>query len=106
MHNRNGCNARHQSGRNAGRHVLGMPERRLPDEDVVFSMDHDFLDGIDEQFQRLMKASGNGKGNGRSGSHSNEDRLTSRIIDHLGGLSPAQKEEVLAYIRNLKQKVD
>ena len=69
-------------------------------------MDHDFLDGIDEQFQRLMKLHGNGKGNGRPGSKPKEDRLTGKIVDQLDGLSPSQKEEVLAYIQTLKQKVE
>jgi hypothetical protein len=69
-------------------------------------MDHDFLDGIDEQFQRLMKVNGNGKSNGRSGTRSKEDRLVSRIVDELDGMSTDQKEEVLAYIKTLKHKVD
>ena len=69
-------------------------------------MDHDFLDGIDEQFQRLMKLHGNGKSKSRSGSKSKEDRLISKIVDQLEGLSAAQKEEVLTYVQTLKRKVE
>jgi len=69
-------------------------------------MDNDFLDGIDEQFQRLMKLYGNGKRNGRSSSKSPEDRLVVEIVEQLYSLSQAQKEEVLAYIvQMIKQKV-
>jgi len=69
-------------------------------------MDHDFLDGIDEQFQRLMKLHGNGRGNGRPGARSVEDRLVNKIVDELDGLSAGQKEDVLAYIHSLKKKVE
>ena len=66
-------------------------------------MEHDFLDGIDEQFQRLMKLQGNGKSNGRHGARSKEDRLIGSIVDHLEALSPAQREDVLAYIEKIKK---
>jgi hypothetical protein len=71
-------------------------------------MDNDFLDGIDEQFQRLMKLYGNGKRNGRPMSRSKEDRLINDIIDQLHKLSQRQKEEVLAFIQSLEKdpKVD
>jgi hypothetical protein len=71
-------------------------------------MDNDFLDGIDEQFQRLMKLNGTGKGNGRqSVGRSKEDSLAAEIIDHLRSLSESQKEQVLTLIRTMeKQKVD
>jgi hypothetical protein len=71
-------------------------------------MDNDFLDGIDEQFQRLMKLYGNGKRNGRPMGRSKEDRLINDIIDQLHKLSQHQKEEVLAFIQALEkeQKVD
>jgi hypothetical protein len=69
-------------------------------------MDHDFLDGIDEQFQRLMKLYGNGKGNGRPESMPKEDRLTIKIVEQLDGLSAAQKEEVLSYIQTFKEKLN
>ncbi len=70
-------------------------------------MDNDFLDGIDEQFQRLMKLHGNGKRNGRPAGRSREDRLTNEIVDRLHNLSKSQKEEVLAYIQSIeKQKVE
>lgn len=70
-------------------------------------MDNDFLDGIDEQFQRLMKLNGNGKRNGHSMSRSKEDRLVSEIVDRLHNLSKPQQEEVLTFIRSMeKQKVE
>ena len=71
-------------------------------------MDNDFLDGIDEQFQRLMKLYGNGKRNGRPMGRSKEDRLINDIIDQLHKLSQRQKEEVLAFIQSLEKdpKVD
>ena len=70
-------------------------------------MDNDFLDGIDEQFQRLMKLNGNGKRNGHSMGPSTEDRLTLEIVDQLPGLSKPQKEDVLRFIHSLqKQKVE
>ena len=71
-------------------------------------MDNDFLDGIDEQFQRLMKLYGNGKRNGHSMGRSKEDRLTTEIVDQLQNLSQNQKEEVLTFIHTLEkqQKVE
>ena len=66
-------------------------------------MNNDFLDGIDEQFQRLMKLNGNGKRNGHLKSRSMEDRLTTTIVDYLRNLSDSQKEEVLTFIRSLQQ---
>jgi hypothetical protein len=71
-------------------------------------MDNDFLDGIDEQFQRLMKLNGTGKGNGRhSVGRSKEDSLITEIVDHLRKLSKSQREEVLTLIRTMEeQKVD
>ena len=68
-------------------------------------MENDFLDGIDEQFQRLMKQYGNGKRNGRSSSRSPEDRLLNEIFEQLQTLSAPQKEEVLTFIQTLKTKV-
>ena len=70
-------------------------------------MDNDFLDGIDEAFQRLMKTNGNGKRNGNSLSRSKEDRLIREIVEGLHNLSKSQQEEVLALVRSLeKQKVE
>ena len=69
-------------------------------------MENDFLDGIDEQFQRLMKLYGNGKRNGRSVGKSHEDHLIGEIIELLQGLSKSQREEVLAFVQTLKQKVE
>jgi hypothetical protein len=66
-------------------------------------MDDDFLDGIDEAFQRLMKLNGNGKRNGAS-SRSKEDRLLMEIVDHLRNLSRSQQEEVLKFVRSLEQQ--
>ena len=65
-------------------------------------MDNDFLDGIDEQFQRLMKLHGNGKRNGHSMGRSKEDGLVTEIVDHLQNLSKAEKQEVLTFIRSLQ----
>jgi len=70
-------------------------------------MDNDFLDGIDEQFQRLMKLYGNGKRNGHPIGRSKDDRLVTEIVEHLHNLSKSQQEEVLTFVRSLeKQKVD
>jgi hypothetical protein len=70
-------------------------------------MDNDFLDGIDEQFQRLMKLNGSGKRNAHPMGRSTDDRLSTEIIDHLRDLSIAQKEDVLRFIRSLQnQKVE
>ena len=70
-------------------------------------MDNDFLDGIDEAFQRLMKTNGNGKRNGNSLSRSKEDRLIREIVEGLHNLSKPQQEEVLSLVRSLeKQKVE
>jgi hypothetical protein len=66
----------------------------------------DFLNGIDEQFQRLMKQQGNGKGNGRPRKTVPEQSLTTRITEQIAGLTHSQREEVLAFIQVLKQKVD
>jgi hypothetical protein len=66
----------------------------------------DFLNGIDEQFQRLMKQQGNGKGNGRPSKTVPEQSLTARITEQISGLTHSQREEVLAFIQVLKQKVD
>jgi hypothetical protein len=70
-------------------------------------MDNDFLDGIDEAFQRLMKTNGNGKRNGNSLSRSKEDHLIREIVEGLQNLSKSQREEVLTFVRSLeKQKVE
>lgn len=70
-------------------------------------MDNDFLDGIDEQFQRLMNLNGNGKKNGRPMGRSKEDVLIAEIVDQLHKLSQRQKQEVLTFIQSLeKQKVE
>jgi hypothetical protein len=69
------------------------------------SMDPDFLDGIDDQFQRLMKLYGNGKRNGRSnGKPVIEDRLVLEILELLHGLPKGQKEEVLAFVQSVKSR--
>jgi hypothetical protein len=70
-------------------------------------MDNDFLDGIDEQFQLLMKKHGNGKSNGHPMARSKEDRLVSQIVERVHTLSKSQQEEVLTFIRSIeKQKVE
>jgi len=67
-------------------------------------MDNDFLDGIDDQFQRLMKLQGNGKRNGHSMGRSKEDPLVSEIFEHVQSLSKKQKEEVLVFVRSLQRQ--
>ena len=83
-----------------------MSKRRLPAQDIgaMCSMDNDFLDGIDEQFQRLMKLNGNGKRNGHSMGRSKEDRLVTEIVNQLNNLSKPQQEEVLTFIRSLQRE--
>ena len=65
----------------------------------------DFLDGIDDKFQRLMKQQGNGKSNGRPSNHAPEPSVTARITEQIADLSHSQREEVLAFIQSLKQKI-
>ena len=65
-------------------------------------MENDFLDGIDEAFQRLMKLNGNGKRNGHSVGRSKEDRLVTEIVEHLHTLSKVQQEEVLRFVCSMK----
>ena len=70
-------------------------------------MENDFLDGIDEAFQRLMKLNGNGKRNGHATGRSKEDRIIAEIVDHLYSLSRSQQEEVLNLVLSLgRQKVE
>jgi len=68
----------------------------------------DFLDGIDEHFQRLMKQQGNGNGKGNGGARPQppQQSVTARIIEQISDLTHSQREEVLAFIHGLKQKVD
>jgi hypothetical protein len=67
----------------------------------------DFLDGIDEQFQRLMKQHGNGKSNGRGRAQAPpQQSVTARITEEIASLNHSQREEVLAFIQSLKQKLD
>jgi len=66
----------------------------------------DFLDGIDERFQQLVKQQGNGKSNGRARPRAPEQSLTTRIMEQIADLNHSQREEVLAFIHRLKQKVD
>jgi len=69
-------------------------------------MENDFLDEIDEAFQRLTN-NGNGKRNGHSISRSKEDRVVMEIIEQLHNLSKAQQEEVLKFVRSIgRQKVE
>ena len=70
-------------------------------------MENDFLDGIDEAFQKLMKLNGNGKRNGHSMGRSKEDRVITEIVERLQNLSKSQKEQVLAFVLSVeKQKVE
>jgi hypothetical protein len=67
-------------------------------------MENDFLDGIDETFQKMMSSNGNGKRNGHSVLQSREDRLIREIVNHLHNLSKPQQEEVLGFVRSLTQR--
>ena len=68
-------------------------------------MERDFLNGIDEAFQRLMQVNGNGRRNGgQSAPRSTEDRLIAEIVNHLQSLSKSQQEDVLKFVRSLKQE--
>ena len=67
-------------------------------------MANDFLDGIDEAFQKLMKTNGNGKRNGNSVEQSSEDRLTTEIVTRLQKLSITQKQEVLKFVALFEQQ--
>jgi len=67
-------------------------------------MNNDFLDGIDEQFERLLQLGGNERRNGHTSNRSSEDRLITEIVDTLQNLSIAQREEVLAVVRTLAKK--
>lgn len=66
-------------------------------------MENDFLDGIDEAFQKLMKLNGNGKRNGHSMGRSKEDRVITEIVEHLQNLSKSQKEQVLAFVLSVEK---
>ena len=66
----------------------------------------DFLDGIDDQFQRLMKQHANGKDNGRTRNNAPEPSVTARIMEQISELTHSQREEVLAFIQSLKHKVN
>jgi len=62
-------------------------------------MENDFLDGIDEAFQRLM-SNGTGKRDGQT----LEERLVAEIVDHLHRLDRTQHEAVLKFILSLEKK--
>jgi len=68
----------------------------------------DFLNGIDQKFQELTKNQGegpqNGSQDGRARSNAPEPTVTARIIKRLPTLTHSQREEVLAFIKSLKQK--
>ena len=120
MYDPDGCDSCDQVGGYARWDVLGLSQRRIPDENLdrlgfnllksvsiaPHLMDNrDFMDGIDEQFQRLMKQHGNGKGNGRVRSKAPEQSVTARIVEQISDLTHSQREEVLAFIQSLKHKV-
>jgi hypothetical protein len=67
-------------------------------------MERDFLNGIDEAFQRLMQANGNGRRNGGQSASRSSDRLIAEIMNDLQGLSKSQQEDVLKFVRSLKQE--
>ena len=69
-------------------------------------MEHDFLDGIDEHFERLMKQHGNGRRNGRGRNGASRDRTLLEIMDRLAELSSSEKQDVLEFVRSLKKESD
>ncbi len=67
-------------------------------------MENDFLDGIDEQFQRLMNANGNGKAQpSQQPSRSKIAGLIPEIVDRVSRLSDSQQNEVLTFIQSLEK---
>jgi hypothetical protein len=71
------------------------------------SQNHEFLEGIDEQFQQQMKLFGNGNGkSSRSGSRSRYHGVTRQIADLVDRLPTSQKEEVLEFIYSIRPKAD
>jgi hypothetical protein len=67
-------------------------------------MEDDFLNGIDEAFQRLMK-NGNGKrGHQAMDRSSGESSLIAEIVDHLHSLSKPQQQQVLTFVRSLQRQ--
>jgi hypothetical protein len=73
-------------------------------------MEHDFLDEIDEHFERLMKESGNGGSNGqsrrRNSNGSESDQKVRAILSGLEELSDTERDEVLNLIQSLKRQSD
>ena len=69
-------------------------------------MEHDFLDGIDEHFERLMKQHGNGRRNGRHRNGASRDRTLMEIMDRLAELSSSEKQDVLEFVQSLKKEPD
>lgn len=70
-------------------------------------MDHDFLDGIDEHFERLLRDSGSRVGvDGRSrktDGTASEPTVTD-IMAAVELLSESEKSEVLEFVRVLRRK--
>jgi hypothetical protein len=79
-------------------------------------MDHDFLDGIDERFERLMSESGNGGGNGRRADDSSRsggeahpgapDPKLRVLLAAWSELSERDKDEILALVRRSASQPD
>ena len=61
-------------------------------------MHHDFLNGIDEHFERHGNGRNNGGRNGRS-----RDRTLAEIMEEMDGLTKSQKQEVLGFIQSLRE---
>ena len=66
-------------------------------------MDHDFLEGIDEHFNRLVELQDNGKSNGKSRGKV-KDRFLAELVHAVDPLSPKEEREVLNFIRSLNQR--
>ena len=69
-------------------------------------MDHEFLDGIDAHFERLMKLNGNGRRSERGRNGSSGDRMLVEIMAELEGLTHTQKKQVLDFVRSLNGSTD
>jgi hypothetical protein len=67
--------------------------------------DRDFLNGIDEEFERRMRLYDNGSGNGRNGRQRSRrrDSLSMRILELVDHLSPEKKEEAILFLQALKE---
>ena len=64
----------------------------------------DFLEGIDDHFNRLMDLPGSDTKAARLPSQPSIDPVMQEIEESLGELSKRKRQEVLRFIRTLKEK--